>query len=106
MGPTEHELICNALSNSKLEKRTQEIVCGMALDDISAGLTSNVCRDVLSFAWRQEIAEQGCPDAPEPWGPFHVINKLGQKLMCVELKEGRLAGKEHDISREACSDLV
>merc|ERR1712187_83328 len=103
--PSEHELVCNALKNVKLENRTQEVLCGMALNDLSDEFTAKMCRDVVSAAWRQEAAEQGCPEAPEAWGPFHLMNKLGQRLLCTELKEGRLVGKEHNISTEACLDL-
>merc|ERR1712228_1063796 len=77
----------------------------MALTGVSSELTTKMCWDVLGLAWRQEAAEQKCPEAQDAWGPFHFMNKLGQRLLCTELKEGKLVGKEHNISTEACIDL-
>merc|ERR1712187_8066 len=103
--PTEHELICKALNSSKLENRTQAIACGIVLNDLTPGVAANMCQQVLSFAWKQEGAQQDCPGAPKAWEPFRIISKIGHKFMCAELKEGRLVNKEHEISREACADL-
>jgi len=103
--PSGHELICKSLNNSALETHAQDVLCGMMSADLGGDLTMQTCENAISFAWKQEATEEGCPGAPEGWAPFHFLNGLAQKMMCFELKSGKLVGKEKSIAKKICTEI-